>query len=156
MCQSFRHPGWEFPGVQGIGCNTVNPNDTSNFLIFLQQLRNSSIGHGLILSAAASIKPWVDSSGFYSKHLSGFSKVLNLITIMDYDLVSNPTIGVGPSWPLNDSCAPMSTWFGSAVHASTNHTKFKPYSLAVSLQPEFAHLHSLWEPSFVRCQGWLH
>ena len=36
---------------------------------------------------------------------------------MDYDLLSNPTIGAGPSSPLNDSCAPMSTRFGSAVSA---------------------------------------
>lgn len=117
MYHSFYHLSWEFPGIQGIGCNTVNPNDTSNFLAFLQQLRNSSIGHGLILSAATGITPWVDSSGVASKNLSEFSKVLDMITIMDYDIRSNPTFGAGPSSPLNDSCAPMSARFGSAVSA---------------------------------------
>ena len=38
-----------------------------------------------------------------------------MITIMDYDLPSNPSIGAGPSSPLNDSCAPMGARFGSAV-----------------------------------------
>jgi len=108
---------WEYPGVQGIGCNNVNPNDTANFLSFLQELRKSTIGHGLIISAAASVNPWVDSTGSPSKNISGFSKVLDLITIMDYDLPSNPTIGAGPSSPLNDNCAPMGARFGSAVSA---------------------------------------
>jgi chitinase len=36
---------------------------------------------------------------------------------MDYDLPSNPTIGAGPSSPLNDNCAPMGARFGSAVSA---------------------------------------
>ena len=117
MYHSFYHPSWEYPGVQGIGCNTVNPNDTTNFLTFLQQLRNSTIGRGLIVSAAASVTPWVDTTGSPSKNLSEFSKVLDMITIMDYDLPSNPTIGAGPSSPLNDSCAPGSARFGSAVSA---------------------------------------
>jgi chitinase len=41
-----------------------------------------------------------------------------MITIMDYDLQSNPTIGAGPSSPLNDSCAPMGARFGSAFSAT--------------------------------------
>ena len=40
-----------------------------------------------------------------------------MITIMNYDLPSNPTIGAGPSSPLNDNCAPMGARFGSAVSA---------------------------------------
>ena len=117
MYHSFQHPSWEFPGIQGIGCNTFNPNDTSNFLAFLQQLRNSSIGRSLILSAATGVTPWVDSSGSPSKNLSEFSKVLDMISIMDYDLMSNPKIGAGPSSPLNDSCTLMGARFGSAVSA---------------------------------------
>jgi len=108
---------WEYPGVQGIGCNIVNPNDTSNFLTFLQELRNSPVGHDLILSASAGVLPWVDISGLPSKNVSEFSKVLDMITIMDYDLPSNPRIGAGSSSPLNDSCAPMGAQFGSAVSA---------------------------------------
>ena len=40
-----------------------------------------------------------------------------MISIMDYDIPSNPTIGAGPSSPLNDSCASVSAQFGSAVSA---------------------------------------
>lgn len=35
---------WEYPGAQGIGCNTINPNDI--LPIFLRELRNSTIGNG--------------------------------------------------------------------------------------------------------------
>lgn len=40
-----------------------------------------------------------------------------MFTIMNYDLLSNPTIGAGPSSPLNDSCAPKSARLGSAFSA---------------------------------------
>ena len=40
-----------------------------------------------------------------------------MITIMDYDIASNPAIGAGPSSPLNDSCAPTGARSGSAVSA---------------------------------------
>lgn len=109
------HSSWEYPSIQGIGCNNINPNDTANFLLFLQELRNSTVGRDLILSAAASVTPWAGPSGSPSQNLSGFSKVLDFITIMNYDLPSNPAIGVGPSSPLNDSCAPVSARFGSAI-----------------------------------------
>jgi chitinase len=106
---------WEYPVIQGIGCNTINPNDTANFLTFLQELRNSTQGQGLILSASATDIPWPSSPDSSSKNLSEFSKVLDYITIMNYDISSNPKIGVGPASPLNDSCAPVGAQFGSAI-----------------------------------------
>ena len=109
------HSSWEYPVIQGIGCNTINSNDTANFLTFLQELRNSTQGKGLILSASATITPWSSPSGSPSRNLSEFSKFLDFITIMNYDLPSNPAIGVGPNSPLNDSCAPVGARFGSAV-----------------------------------------
>lgn len=108
---------WEFPGLQGIGCNELDPDDTNNFLSLLQELRNSTFGEKLILSAAVLDTPWVDSTGTPSSNISAFSKVLDYITIMNYDIKSNPAVGAGPSSPLNDSCAPSGARFGSAVSA---------------------------------------
>ncbi|KAF8973025.1 glycoside hydrolase superfamily [Flammula alnicola] len=113
---------WEFPGLQGIGCNEVDPHDTDNFLAFLQELRNSTVGKKLILSAATFDTPWVDSTGSPSANISEFSTVLDYIAIMNYDVKSNPAIGAGPSSPLNDSCAPVGARFGSAASAVNDWT----------------------------------
>ncbi|CAA7261830.1 unnamed protein product [Cyclocybe aegerita] len=108
---------WEFPGVQGIGCNLVNASDTDNFLAFLQQLRNTTIGKSLILSVATYVTPWVDPTGSPSANISEFSKVLDYMAIMNYDVKSNPSVGAGPHSPLDDSCAPVGARFGSATSA---------------------------------------
>ena len=54
---------WEYPGTQGIGCNTINPDDTSNFVAFLKELREDPVGKNLILTAATSVFPWVGPDG---------------------------------------------------------------------------------------------
>ncbi|KXN90956.1 Acidic mammalian chitinase [Leucoagaricus sp. SymC.cos] len=105
---------WEYPGLQGIGCNLVNSSDTSNFLDFLKELRSSSTGQNLILSAAVYTKPFADSTGQSSTNLSEFSHVLDYITIMNYDTKSTPSSGAGPDAPLDDSCAPTGSQTGSA------------------------------------------
>uniref|UniRef100_A0A8H7Y893 GH18 domain-containing protein n=1 Tax=Psilocybe cubensis TaxID=181762 RepID=A0A8H7Y893_PSICU len=113
---------WEFPGIQGIGCNLVDPNDTNNFLAFLHELRNTPTGKNLILSAATFDTPWVDSTGLPSMNISEFSQVLDYIAIMNYDVKSNASVGAGPSSPLDDSCAPVGARFGSAVSAVKDWT----------------------------------
>ncbi|KAM6494204.1 glycoside hydrolase family 18 protein [Amanita muscaria] len=107
---------WEFPTSAGIGCNTFSPNDTNNYLAFLRELRQSSSGSNAIISLAVSTKPFNDSSG-QAADLSEFSKVIDFIEIMDYDIKSSPSVGAGPSSPLNDTCAPSGARFGSAVPA---------------------------------------
>lgn len=106
---------WEFPGLKGIGYNEVDSNDTSNYLDFLRELRNSTTGQKLIISAVSWDVPWVDHTGSPSKDLSGFNEVLDFITIMNYDIFSNSSIGAGSSSPLDDSCAPVGARFGSAM-----------------------------------------
>ena len=71
------NPSWEYPGSQGIGCNVVAPNDTANFLSFLQELRADPQGKDLILSAATPVFPWLDETGAQSKDVSGFAGVLD-------------------------------------------------------------------------------
>lgn len=70
---------WEYPGKQGIGCNIVSPNDTANFLSFLQTLRDQDGAQDLIISAAVSVKPFVGSDGNPMSDVTGFAKVLDYI-----------------------------------------------------------------------------
>ncbi|KAG6831777.1 hypothetical protein H0H92_007929 [Tricholoma furcatifolium] len=113
---------WEYPGKQGIGCNVVNPNDTANFLSFLQELRQS-LGSDVIISAATDIEPFSGPSGAPFTGISNFSQVLDYIVIMNYDIPSTPSSGVGPSSPLNDNCAPAIDQHGSAQSAITAWTQ---------------------------------
>ncbi|KAF8631783.1 hypothetical protein AX17_004998 [Amanita inopinata Kibby_2008] len=107
---------WEFPGSRGIGCNAFAVNDAENFLAFLQEFRQSSIGSSATISLAVSVKPYLDSSGAVAD-LSAFSQVVDYIEIMNYDIKSSPSVGAGPSSPLDDSCAPPGAQLGSAVSA---------------------------------------
>lgn len=110
---------WEFPNHQGIGCNTINANDSANFLAFLQDLRSRPTGKNLTLSAATSLQPFNDSSSIPMTNVSAFSNVLDYIAIMNYDVQwqSSPSLGVGPSSPLNDTCVEPVNRHGSAVSA---------------------------------------
>jgi chitinase len=73
---------WEYPGNQGIGCNAISPNDTSNFLLFLQALRSKPDGKKLVLTAATSIVPFYDKDGIPSTDVSAFAKVFDHIAVM--------------------------------------------------------------------------
>jgi len=106
---------WEYPNFQGIGCNTINSNDTDNFLSFLQELRQDSTGSKLVLSAATSVLPWNGTNGLPSTDVSGFSSVLSWIEIMNYDIWDVLSPHAGPNSPLNDTCAPSGDQTGSAV-----------------------------------------
>jgi chitinase len=108
---------WEYPAVQGIGCNTIDVNDSANFLAFLQELRADPLGSKLILSAATAISPFADSDGNPSADVSAFSKVLDYIAIMNYDINGPWSAAVGPNAPFQDSCAPPEFQAGSGVSA---------------------------------------
>ncbi|KAK7046890.1 glycoside hydrolase family 18 protein [Favolaschia claudopus] len=108
---------WEYPGKTGLSCNVVNPDDSANFLLFLQELRNQPAGKNLILTAAVGIEPFVGSSGQPMNDVSQFAAVLDRIAIMNYDVWGSWSPTVGPNAPLDDSCAPSSEQAGSAVSA---------------------------------------
>lgn len=103
--------------MQGSGCNAISPNDTTNFLSFLQELRNTSTGANLTLSAPVSITPFVNASGSPATDVSAFADVLDFIVIMNYDIWGSWSASVGPNAPLNDTCAPEADQQGSAVSA---------------------------------------
>ncbi|EPQ53629.1 glycoside hydrolase family 18 protein [Gloeophyllum trabeum ATCC 11539] len=108
---------WEYPGKQGLGCNTISDNDSANFLSMLQELRSQPAGKNLTLSAAVSITPFVGSGGTPMSDVSAFASVLDYIEIMNYDIWGSWSTGVGPNAPLDDSCAPPADQQGSATSA---------------------------------------
>ncbi|KAG7097637.1 hypothetical protein E1B28_004969 [Marasmius oreades] len=106
---------WEYPNKQAIGCNLISPQDSPNFLSFLQELRKDPVGSKITLSAAVGITPFVGSDGQTMQDVSGFAKVLDYIAIMNYDVWGSWSPTVGPNAPLDDSCATVKA--GSAVSA---------------------------------------
>ncbi|OAX38595.1 glycoside hydrolase family 18 protein [Rhizopogon vinicolor AM-OR11-026] len=106
---------WEYPNRQGVGCNTINKDDTANFLAFLQELRLDPVGAKLTISASVSLLPFMDASGTPSTDVSGFAKVLDYIILMNYDVWGSWDSTVGPNAPLNDTCATAANQQGSAV-----------------------------------------
>ncbi|KAI3396840.1 hypothetical protein diail_11611 [Diaporthe ilicicola] len=93
---------YEYPARQGLGCNAINDNDTTNFLTFLQELRQQA--PKLTLTAATSLLPWNDASGKSSTDLSGFADVLDYLMIMNYDIYGGWSTTAGPNAPLDSAC----------------------------------------------------
>lgn len=82
----------------------------------------------------------MDSTGAPSANITDFSKVLDYIAIMNYDVKSNSAVGAGPSSPLDDSCAPVGARFGSAVSAVAAWTAAgMPASQIVLGVPAYGH-----------------
>ena len=74
-----RFHSWEYPAKQSIGCNVVSVNDSANFLAFLQTLRNQDGAEDLIITATASITPFIGTDGNPMTDVSEFAKVLDYI-----------------------------------------------------------------------------
>jgi len=96
---------WEYPNVQGLGCNALNKNDSKNFLKFLKVLRKK-LGKSSIISAAVSVQGFMSSDGEnYLKDVKGFGKVIDFFTIMAYDVYTSSSKIAGPNAPLFDTCS---------------------------------------------------
>ncbi|KAJ7623536.1 glycoside hydrolase superfamily [Roridomyces roridus] len=142
---------WEFPGMQGIGCNIVSPSDTDNLLLMLQELRVSPIGANVTISAAVYVRPFPTTN---SSTIPQIAATLDWIVPMVYDLSWNWTAGSPleqralPTSPLNDSCfaaTPGATGDGlegrgSAVSAIQEWTAagFPPSKIALGV-PAYGH-----------------
>ena len=75
---------WEYPGQEGNQGNLVDPNDSSNFLLFLQLLRKV-LPPSARITAATQPSTFVDSHGQPLVDVSVFASVLNWILVMNYD-----------------------------------------------------------------------
>ncbi|KAH7882390.1 glycoside hydrolase family 18 protein [Phlebopus sp. FC_14] len=112
---------WEYPNKQGVGCNTINSNDTANFLEFITEMRQQA--SNITYSAAVSVAPFYDTNGQPSTDLSDFAQQLDWIEIMNYDVYGSFSTVTGPNSPLNDTCASSGNQQGSAVSAVASWTK---------------------------------
>ncbi|KIY64510.1 glycoside hydrolase [Cylindrobasidium torrendii FP15055 ss-10] len=135
---------WEYPNRQGLGCNTISPNDTSNYLLFLQELRQDPIGASLLITAAVGINPFNDENGTPGTDVSAFGELFDFVTVMNYDLWGSWSTGVGPNGALNDTCAAPANQQGSAVHAVNKWTGagFPANKLVLGL-PAYGHSFSV-------------
>lgn len=135
---------WEYPNKQGLGCNTINPNDTSNYLLFLQELRAHPVGSHLLITAAVGINPFNNETDLPSTDVSAFGEVFDYVTVMNYDLWGSWSTGVGPNGALNDTCAAPANQQGSAVHAVNAWTSagFPSEKLVLGL-PAYGHSFSV-------------
>ncbi|BGO88547.1 hypothetical protein NBRC10512v2_000161 [Rhodotorula toruloides] len=98
---------WEYPGQQGEGDNVVSPNDSANFLLFLQTLR-SVAGVNARLSISINVAGMVGADGNTLTDLSGFAAVLDYVTTMSYDITGTWSGFTGSNSPLSAACAPPS------------------------------------------------
>lgn len=76
---------WEYPGQGGNDGNIISPQDSANFLRFLQLLR-SSLPPAARITAATQTQPFSDGNGQPMKDVSAFAKVLDWILVMNYDV----------------------------------------------------------------------
>lgn len=133
---------WEFPGKKE-ECNTNSPDDAANFLLFLQELRQS-VGNKMLISAAVSIVTWTGPDGTPLTDVSEYAQVLDYISMMNYDLFGEWTPTVGPNAPMNDSCAPPGDQEGSAVSGINNWVNAGfPSKQIVLAMPAYAHSFSV-------------
>ncbi|KAI8596118.1 chitinase [Dissophora ornata] len=95
---------WEYPGRQGSACNVFDEqNDTKNFLILLNELRAAlntlPRGPNLQISLATRIVPFDGPDG-QLQDVSAFSKVVNHINVMAYDINGSWGTETGANAPL--------------------------------------------------------
>lgn len=76
---------WEYPGQGGNQGNIVSPDDTANFLLFLQLLREKLPTNAKV-TAAVQPELFAGSDGAPLKDLSEFAQVLDWVLIMNYDV----------------------------------------------------------------------
>jgi chitinase len=106
----------------------------------LQQLRRDPVGKLLAITAAAGSSPWLGANNSPIKDVSEFSKVLDYVAIMNYDIWGPWSPTVGPNAPLEDSCAPQAARVGSASSAVQVWTKAKmPLDKLVLGVPAYGH-----------------
>ena len=86
---------WEYCGVEGYTGNGVTPEDCDNFLGFLRVLRNK-LPNEAVITAAARVVPFAGSNARPMTDVSEFSKVLDWVMIMNYDIVGCKS--VSPQW----------------------------------------------------------
>ncbi|KAJ3515446.1 hypothetical protein NLJ89_g1753 [Agrocybe chaxingu] len=132
---------WEYPGHKGAPGNTVNSNDSANFLSFLKLLR-TVLPAPARLSAAVETVPFTNSKGNPSMDVSGFAQVLDWVVLMNYDVWGSSS-KPGPNAPFRDACGNSTQPGANAVAAYNSWTSagFPPCKLVLGL-PSYGYISS--------------
>lgn len=126
---------WIYPGKQGVGCNSVSPDDLTNFSEFL------------VLMKTGGKQPWISISGYIGgiagppgkdeKTTTAYKKIISsvdYVILMTYDVYGSWSDTTGPSAPLYDECNDAGNKFSvqSAVKLYLSMS-FKHKQLIVSI-----------------------
>ncbi|PPQ82606.1 hypothetical protein CVT25_007120 [Psilocybe cyanescens] len=124
---------WEYPGKKGDLSNTVSPDDSDNFLLFLQELRKDPAGANLVLSAAVGMTPFVGTDGEPKSDVSAFADVFDFIAIMAYDIWGAWSPNVGPNAPLYDRCSSHAAGSAETAIEAWTSAKFPTDQIVLGL-----------------------
>ncbi|KAI9479574.1 glycoside hydrolase superfamily [Zychaea mexicana] len=93
---------WEYPNsANGVACNENDPQDTANYLKFVQLLRET-LPEGTEINAAVSTTPFNDENQTPSTSLdSAWKEAMDAFYIMGYDINGNWNEDAGPNAPLH-------------------------------------------------------
>ncbi|KAI9066735.1 glycoside hydrolase family 18 protein [Trametes sanguinea] len=106
---------WEYPAQDGNAGNLVRPDDSANFLAFLQVLR-ATLPPGAKITAATQTVPFAGPDGDPMGDVSEFAKVLDWVLLMNYDTWGSSD-APGPNAPLSDACNNSTQGSASALAA---------------------------------------
>ncbi|CAA7268344.1 unnamed protein product [Cyclocybe aegerita] len=116
---------WEYPGQPE--CDGPSKDDTTNYLLFLEELRKHSTGSRLAISAAVPLAPFLSDYGTPRWDVTAFASFLDYITIVAYDVWKTSFAGsnklVGPNAPVYDDCALPSARSGSIESAVSSWSR---------------------------------
>ncbi|KAL7282344.1 hypothetical protein ACG7TL_003814 [Trametes sanguinea] len=106
---------WEYPAQDGNEGNLVRPDDSANFLAFLQVLR-ATLPPGAKITAATQTVPFAGPDGDPMGDVSEFARVLDWVLLMNYDTWGSSD-APGPNAPLSDACNNSTQGSASALAA---------------------------------------
>jgi len=89
------YTSWEYPGGSGVECNVASPNDTANYLAFLQMLSEDPVGKNLVISAAVPLNTFIGTDGKPMTDVSAFAKVL-------YDIGASSALKLPTNYPMKN------------------------------------------------------
>ncbi|GAA5854560.1 hypothetical protein JCM8547_004885 [Rhodosporidiobolus lusitaniae] len=90
---------WEYPGSQGIGCNSISSSDSANFLELLKLLRKK-LGSKKLITAAVSTSGLIGENGEVLSDFSPYGEYLDYLNLMTYDVSGSWSETTGPNSPL--------------------------------------------------------
>lgn len=155
---------WEYPGRQGAEGNSVDSNDTPNFLSFLTILR-AILPPTARISAAVQTTTFLDTRAQPMTDLADFAHVLDWVLLMNYDVwgckhtfysacinIVNLSIQAssepGPNAPLYDACGNSTQPDANAVAAFQAWTaaNFPPCKLVLGV-PSYGYISASYAES---------